>query len=147
MDYEKYINEIFQIISALHNYHKENEIHLTLKGEIFVLLSLACRGGSALPGELADNTGVSTARIAAILKSMEKKGLLKREVDVNDRRKILVTLTPEGKAVALEKKAHIFEFWKKLMDALGEEDVQNAIRILKKVHAFTENTDFCFKNM
>lgn len=145
MDYTKYMNEILELVCSLHNFHKENQIYMTLKGEIFVLLSLEHRGGTALPGELAEDTGVSTARIAAILKSVEKKGLLKREIDINDRRKVLVTLTPEGTAFALSKKQELFEYWKKLMDTLGEDDVQNAIRILKKIHTFTQTTDFNIK--
>lgn len=143
MNYEKYMNEVLEIMYALHNYHKDSQIQMTLKGEVFVLLSLDKRGGLALPSELTEDTGVSTARIAAILKSVEKKGLLKREMDVNDRRKILVSLTPEGTAYVKEKKEEIFSFWKKLMDAIGEEDIQNAIRILRKVHNFAESVECC----
>lgn len=140
MDYDKYMKESFELLCALHNSHKENQIQMTLKGELFVLFILDSRGDKALPGELAEIADVSTARIAAILKSIEKKGLLKREIDAADRRKILVTLTPEGITYCQKKKDEIYAYWKKLMDALGEEDVQNSIRIMKKFLDFTKTT-------
>lgn len=113
------------------------------KERSFYFLTLAHRGGYALPGELAKDINVSTARIAAILKSIEKKGLIKREIDANDRRKILVTITPAGQSFADARKEDIFIFWKKFMDFIGEEDVLHSIRILKKVHSFVHTTDIC----
>ncbi|WP_054741688.1 MarR family winged helix-turn-helix transcriptional regulator [Cellulosilyticum ruminicola] len=143
MDYEKYFDEILKLLYDLHSHHQANDIPISAKGEVFLLLTLAHRGGYALPGELAKDINVSTARIAAILKSIEKKGLIKREIDANDRRKILVTITPAGQSFADARKEDIFIFWKKFMDFIGEEDVLHSIRILKKVHSFVHTTDIC----
>ncbi len=146
MDYEKYFDEILKILYDLHSHHQANDIPIGVKGEAILLLTLVHRGGYALPGELAKDINVSTARIAAILKSVEKKGLIKREIDTNDRRKILVTITPEGQLFADARKDEIFTFWKKFMDFIGEEDVLHSIRILKKVHSFVHTTDLCPMN-
>lgn len=52
--------------------------------------------GRASPGELAQELGVSNAGISGRLDSMEKKGWLKREPGVGDRRRVEVEATREG---------------------------------------------------
>ena len=47
-------------------------------------------------GEIATAVGVSHVAIAKIVDRLEHKGLVKRDVDYNDRRRVLVNLTRAG---------------------------------------------------
>lgn len=51
-------------------------------------------------GAIAEELHVSTARVAALLKNMEAKGLISRERAASDARVTVVTLTPHGRALA-----------------------------------------------
>jgi DNA-binding MarR family transcriptional regulator len=55
------------------------------------------REGTMSPGSLASDEGVTSAAIAACLKSLEELRLVRREPDATDGRRVLVSLTPAGK--------------------------------------------------
>ena len=53
----------------------------------FVLTYISKHGGSVIPSEISNEMGISTARIAAALGSLESKGLITRRIDERDRRR------------------------------------------------------------
>ena len=59
-----------------------------------MMLHLAEKGEATM-GELAKVAGVSTAAITGAVDTMEKRGTAKRDA-ITDRRKVSVSLTPEG---------------------------------------------------
>jgi DNA-binding MarR family transcriptional regulator len=65
---------------------------------MFVLCYLDVGNGSALPGDLREAMGVSSARVAAALGALERKGLVARSTDQNDRRRVIVSITQAGRA-------------------------------------------------
>lgn len=71
----------------------------------FDVLATLRRSGSPFqlsPGALAASMMLSTGGTTARLDRLEKAGLVARSPDPNDRRGILVRLTPEGRAIADE---------------------------------------------
>jgi DNA-binding MarR family transcriptional regulator len=74
------------------------EHRLTL-GKLCVLVSLRQSDGSKLPSEIGDDLAVTRANVSGLLRSLEGMGLVSRETDLDDRRRTLVTLTPEGARV------------------------------------------------
>jgi len=77
--------------------------------------------------------GISTARIAAALGSLESKGLITRRIDEKDRRRILVELTDAGREKEAEHAKGIMRVLVRMLENLGEADAIEFLRILKKV--------------
>lgn len=63
------------------------------------LVALAGPRGSMTAGELARQTGLTTASITGVLDRLEEGGFVRRERDPKDRRRVIVTLSP-GPALA-----------------------------------------------
>jgi DNA-binding MarR family transcriptional regulator len=59
-------------------------------------VALRCGGRAMLPSELSDDLAVTKANISNLLNSLEKAGRIQRDFDPTNRRRILVSLTPEG---------------------------------------------------
>ena len=68
-------------------------------GEAFVLHELSCKG-TQTPSQLAAALKVSSGRVSTVLSVLEKKGLITRDVDPDDRRIIRVNLTEAGRTRA-----------------------------------------------
>ncbi|MBD2869985.1 MarR family winged helix-turn-helix transcriptional regulator [Paenibacillus arenilitoris] len=68
---------------------------LTL-GRWCLLVALRSGGRAMLPSELSDDLAVTRANISNLLNALEKAGRIQREFDPANRRRILVSLTPDG---------------------------------------------------
>ncbi|WP_243027299.1 MarR family winged helix-turn-helix transcriptional regulator [Thermus albus] len=55
--------------------------------------------GIQLPSRLAEHLEVLPSQVSHLLASMEEAGLLRRQPDPEDRRRVLLRLTPKGEAV------------------------------------------------
>ena len=102
------------------------------KGELFVLHFLTMHTRAVLPTEISIALNASTARISALLGALEKKGQIGREIDKNNRRYILVTITAAGRErveVEMKKLQNSITF---VFDEMGEADTADFIRLLKK---------------
>ena len=84
-------------------------------------------------GDLAKRLNVSTARIAALLKKMEKSGLLTRHDSSEDGRRTLVEITPAGAALATEMREKAVSKVQSLIEQVGKEDLEQYIRISNKI--------------
>lgn len=102
------------------------------KGEDGALLCLREGGRPMLSGELVDRLGLTTGRVANILRQLEQKGLVRRAQDCDDRRRVHVALTDDGQARADERYAALVNAHCDLMDGLGEADSREAARLLER---------------
>jgi DNA-binding MarR family transcriptional regulator len=129
MDYRKLAEDFMQKMFLLSKARPQRKIHESMKGEAFVLHFLEHQGGCVQPSELSNSMGISTARIAAALNNLERKGMITRRIDTSDRRRILVDLTEAGKAQAEAQRQEILEHTACLLSMLGEEDAREYVRL------------------
>ena len=103
------------------------------RGTGFVLAYLRQAEGEVIAGDLARELGVSTARIAALLKKMEKNGLVERHHAKADARQTVVEITQAGTEYSDKIKEHILEKAELLLEKVGKEDLDEFIRISQKI--------------
>ncbi len=70
-----------------------------LKVRSFSVLSLACSGMNPTQRELGEFLHLDPSQIVALVDELEKRGLVKREVDPSDRRSKIITATNDGHAL------------------------------------------------
>ena len=104
-----------------------------IHGEMFMLNHMAHRGESVTPGELAAAMNTSSARVAVALRSLESKGLVTRRIDMEDRRKINVSLTRRGLELVECHKKEIKDKIELILRQLGEDDTREYIRIVERM--------------
>lgn len=96
-------DEFLKAMYMLKKTRPQKRINEAIHGEVLTLRFIHVHGGNVLPSEISGEINVSTARIAASLNRLEKKGLITRQIDTSDRRRILVNLTDEGMALAARR--------------------------------------------
>ncbi len=103
------------------------------EGEVAILGTLARSGGQLSPGDLAELLRLSTSRVANALKNMERKGLVTRQINPNDRRGILVSITPKGREFGEKSFQGAIDQVQSMLSALDPDDVNDLVRVLEKV--------------
>ncbi len=93
------------------------------------------RTGPISMGGLADHLGVSLPNASGIVSRMEERGVVEREHDDGDRRRVIVRLTDSGREFTRElgdlRRAHVTA----LIGALPAESQQNLLRAIRDVRA------------
>jgi MarR family transcriptional regulator, organic hydroperoxide resistance regulator len=133
MDYTRLAQEFMGIMNQLRRRGPQKQISDSMHGEIFVLHYISQHEDNVIPSEISNEIGISTARVAATLNSLESKGLITRKIDVNDRRRILVEMTPSGKEQVEKHFQMIMNTTTKMLEYLGEQDAKEYVRIMRKL--------------
>ena len=115
-----------------------DEVSASMRGEMAVLRLL---GESELPltaGDLSRDLRMTTSRIAAVLNSLQRKGMIERDADTLDRRRVLVRLTAAGSALCEHRKACVRGRLAAIFERLGMEDTREFMRIMGRVFDINE---------
>ena len=131
MSYDKETSELAECMKIIFLGPIKNAEEI-LRGEVPVLCHIGEKE-QITPTELAHKFSLSTARIATILNRLEDKGLIIRIHDNKDRRKVYIHLTDAGKQQAELKAKKLHDRLNDLLQALGDEDAKEYLRLTKRV--------------
>jgi DNA-binding MarR family transcriptional regulator len=85
---------------------------------------------------------ISKSAVSQSLGVLEKKGLINREIDRDDRRKVLVTLTDQGEIVLHQAEKQANQMFESIVSRMGE----NKVRKLLDLFALFTDTVETIKN-
>lgn len=88
-----------KIIQAIDMNSKKLIKRVGLTGPQLVLLQEIARSGEVTAGEIARAVSLSQATVTGILERLEKRGLLVRQRNERDRRRIMVSITEAGRQI------------------------------------------------
>jgi DNA-binding MarR family transcriptional regulator len=91
--------------------------------------------GSATPGQLAAQTGLTTGGITVVLDRLEKAGFVRREPNPEDRRSLIVRPVPENLARLQAMYGEIHRGLAKLLDSYSDKELKLIIGFFQKASA------------
>ena len=112
----------------------KDKVSEAIRGEMAVLRLLKREERSLSAGDISRMIAMRTSRIAAVLGSLEKKGLVTRSAHKEDRRVVMVSLTEKGSALCLQRREAAKKHLTKILEGLGNEDAAQYVRLMKRVH-------------
>ena len=121
---------------------RDNRFSAIMCGEMAVMRLL--HNGSRkkmTAGELSSKLSMTTSRMAAVLGSLEKKGLLEREKDEVDRRRVLVSLTQAGDVLCEKRRRHFMKKIEVMLNMMGG-DAPEFVRLLRRTFEITASDAF-----
>lgn len=139
MDYTKLAEEFLEKMHLLKRTKPQKRVDETMRGEMFALQYIYRHGADVLPSAISDEVDISTARIAATLNGLESKGLITRQIDTSDRRRILVNLTESGRELAESVGREMLSDMSKMFSILGEKDAKEYLRITGRILEIMQN--------
>jgi DNA-binding MarR family transcriptional regulator len=144
MDYEKMAQEFF-------SNRPNRPIHLPRfesilsQGEFLTLICLREKKAGALSGELCSDMNLSSGRTSIILNGLEKKKMIRRVKDEEDKRKVRVYITETGSSFIEKKQQAAIKQLSSFLEYIGEEDSADLNRIMKKFNQWSKEKgeDIC----
>lgn len=131
--YEKMADELIDLFDRRKKKMRHDKISAAMHGEMAVLRLLDEEEDALTAGEISRLLQMTTSRIAAVLGTLEKKGLILRHADAQDRRRVRVMLTQEGRALCRMKRQRLTEDVRYTFSQLGEQDAREFVRLFKRV--------------
>lgn len=92
-----------------------------------------CASGTGISNtEIQEELQITKSAVSQMLDSLVEKGYVERTLDANDRRRMCVTITPNGKAILEKMGAHANFFAEEVSAKMGEEKVQQMFDLLNE---------------
>lgn len=137
MDYDALAAELLECNRSLFNLKPSRQLTQMVQGELFVLNYLSAHEAEVVHSrDISNAMRVSTARTAALLKSMEEKKWVTRRDDPRDNRQTIVCITEQGRESIGEARRRMLEGTVRMLEAIGAEDAENYVRIQRRIVAF-----------
>lgn len=109
----------------------------------FALLNINTEVGTAAT-KIAPLMGLEARSLTRLLKSMEERGLIYREVDKNDKRSVRILLTKEGKKHREKSKDTVLKFNEAVRAQLPKEKLDVFFEVVQHVNQLIEkNGIYC----
>lgn len=133
MDRKDYIKEVF-INLKCENFRK---ILTTLedgyKGLFVILKVIRDYQGKIIAGDISSKLGISTARVAVALNTLERKKYIVKHKAKEDGRKTIVELTDIGRSVLEKREKEIINLMNNFFDNLNNDDLKQLLIIINKL--------------
>jgi DNA-binding MarR family transcriptional regulator len=94
----------------------------------------------ANPKDLAHELSLENSTISGVLDRMQKKGLIDRLLDPNDRRSILVVLTPEGAALEGDVLSAVDEVNRQVLGQFDSDTAETLLQCLQQIAEVRQTT-------
>jgi DNA-binding MarR family transcriptional regulator len=111
------------------------------EGEFRLLMSLFGRGGSAFAGDLCASLAQSPANLTRIGDALVERGYVSRDPDLTDRRRMLLTLLPEGERMLREMLPEVSAQFGALFEGFSRSEKTQLLVGLKKLLAGIDALD------
>ncbi len=113
------------------------------KGIFVVLKVLSKHNHPMLAGQIADCIGISTARVAVALNTLDSKGYIIKSKVAGDKRKTLITLTPLGVSALHEREQKIKQLISYATRTLSSSEQTQLITLIHKMISGIVKEEVC----
>lgn len=129
MEYSRNIERlVYELFRKL--YLQKRNTSYSTQGKILKILYLK---GDISQKDIQDKLQIQSGTMSEVINKLENKGLLVRQRDENDRRKVILHLTEEGKADVEAYQQQYQEDTSSFFDVLSIDESQEFQRILYKL--------------
>jgi DNA-binding MarR family transcriptional regulator len=134
------VSNIFRAANATRNYLERTVLAphgLSWTG--FVVLWVSWIWEPIETRTIAEEGGFSKATLTGVLQTLEGKGLLKRDRGSGDKRLVVVTLTPKGRALMKKLFPDFNAHEQKVLGGFSKAEKRELTVALRRITAFTES--------
>ena len=109
-------------------YNEQAMKHDSTMATAFVLLNIDSENGTPSTA-LGPLMGMEPTSLSRILKTMEDKGVIRREKNPEDGRSVIIKLTDYGKEMREVSKGYVYEFNNRVIENVTEQDLNSFFKV------------------
>ncbi len=133
--------EILEEFNSIKPLEFLQRIDIQSMGICHVLGFLLASDHKVTAGEISEYMNVSTARVAVLLKKMADKNLITKKADPKDARKVLVSITKDGKEHFNERQKEILLYGGAVVDHFGKDRIENFIETCREIREIVASVE------
>lgn len=133
MDYRKYSEELLDLQIDCSGALNQITANTLIRGEDSLLLWLCRQDAAVFPTDIMHHFRLSSGRVANILRSTQKKGLITRCQYGDDLRRNCIRITDEGRAYASACREKILESQTAVLEGLSEKEAGNLAETFRHI--------------
>lgn len=127
--------------NTVFGYFKEKLAKYGVTPVQYALLKCLWDSGDQSPTQLSASLSLDSSTVTGIIDRMEKKDLIRRVQSDTDRRAILISLLPAGKALQKDVEHTISETNEEIMNGINKKDVATFLDVMGKIEKAVENLE------
>lgn len=98
-----------------------------------LVLGLLRDHGPMAPSAIGERLIVTRATVTGLVDSLERRGFVRRTANPNDRRSVIVEITPEGLQVSAKVRATVHRQERDWVSALSDAELRRLIALLHRI--------------
>ena len=115
---------LFNVMAAIYHFERHKMMKFDLNFEAFYLLYFLRRRSSANMGEIAKELRIHISTASRAIDRLEKRNLVSRKKNPNDKRTTLVCLEPNGEQMVKSSENHSYEMIRENLKHFKIEDIE-----------------------
>lgn len=127
---ESVTRALFRFKRMMSLLHMDNDLHMNEMAVMRKLWKMET-GGDVMTG-LHHDLFITRPAVSQILSGLERKGFITRDIDENDRRRICVKLTPDGRAAFRHLSHHDDDMIARIVARFGEDDLRQLALLMER---------------
>ncbi len=132
-DVDQVLETIIYLYTESRRITKELAKRAQLTGPQLTVVKILEQIGDLSLSELSERIRAQNSTVTGIIDRMEREGLVLRERSKDDRRVVLIRLTPKGEELARSVPLEPMEVFRSALSSLSKDEVAELFRILSKV--------------
>jgi DNA-binding MarR family transcriptional regulator len=128
---------LLELVNLVHHIANVTHEEVEIGNGIFILNVIDSRP-QCIMKDVVDTLNIGASTATRQLDNLVRQGLVRRNVAESDRRKVILTLTENGKQVYNRFKNHLIRVMKSSLKTYSEEEINHAIQVL---HTIVEHSE------
>ncbi|WP_010283585.1 MarR family winged helix-turn-helix transcriptional regulator [Bacillus timonensis] len=144
MDIKAYMKETFTLLDEVNSLllkEFESIFHYDITTKQSIVLHHVNQAGTITVNELAQLMNISASAVSQLLNKLESEQYIKREINPNNRREILISLGSKGKELYEESEKIDQKIMEKYYSKLTKEEMIQFQTIVGKLHSIITNSN------
>lgn len=128
--------DVYKAIRFLHEnkpFHEYHEFNVHEKGIGAAIIFLFKSEQEVKSVDISTALGISSARMAVILKKLEHKNVITKSTSKSDSRAVIITLTEKGRILANTLEQNMFNTVSKIIEEIGLEEFYLTFEKINKI--------------